>query len=181
MKRENFLDGPSIDVAHMLAAREDRVHRRIEAQTRLGQPTLTLSIVMPGPVKDCALSRQVAEEGRKTVTDLFHARGWGFEIIWSEDAETGPEALYSVDCEEGPLKRAMVVIEETHPLGRLLDLDIHDREGKSVSRKDFGMPARKCLVCGEAAHACSRSRAHSLDKLLTAMQQKLLEWRLGSL
>ena len=43
----------------------------------------------------------------------------------------------------------MVKIEETHPYGRLVDLDVlwGNEELKSLHRGDLGLPPRRCFIC----------------------------------
>lgn len=70
-----------------------------------------------------------------------------------------------LDLEPSQVKAVTTALEETHPLGRLWDMDVLDREGKSLSRIALGYPARRCLVCGAAAKECGRSRKHSYEEL----------------
>ena len=58
-------------------------------------------------------------------------------------------------------------------MGRLWDLDVTDPRLGALSRRSLGLPVRRCLVCGEAAHACARSRAHPLAELLGAIERIL--------
>ena len=177
MSEAGLFDGPDVTLPEMLKAREDRVARRSEAQSNTTWPALTLSVVMPGAVKDCPLSRQLADEARVAIDRVIRDRAWAARLIWSGCDVTGPEALYLVDTTPEKLKRAMVDLEETHPLGRLWDLDVHNSKGEGLSRKQFGLPRRRCLVCGDEAHACARSRAHSLAELLDAMGSMVVRWR----
>jgi holo-ACP synthase len=84
---------------------------------------------------------------------------------------TGPEALVVVDAGSLELKQAMTRLEEENPLGRLWDLDVIDPLRGAISRKSLGRPARRCLLCDEEAHACGRSRAHSLQELQNAIEE----------
>ena len=58
------------------------------------------------------------------------------------------------------LKRAFIEIEETHPLGRFVDYDIHCSD-KSLSRSDFGLTNRKCLICEKEAWVCIKEQTHN--------------------
>jgi holo-ACP synthase len=90
---------------------------------------------------------------------------------------TGPEALLVVDAEAHALKEATTRLEDEHPLGRLWDIDVIDPLRGAISRKDLGQPSRRCLLCAEDAHACARSRAHSLDELQRAMHRMVHAYR----
>ena len=78
--------------------------------------------------------------------------------------------MIAVEAPPGELKRALVDLEAAEVLGRLWDLDVTDPILGALSRQDFGLPVRRCLVCDEPAHACARSRAHSLSELLEVIE-----------
>ncbi|MBK5957025.1 citrate lyase holo-[acyl-carrier protein] synthase [Rhodoplanes elegans] len=168
--------GPAVTIEAMLAARERRVARRRDAFALPDRALVTLSVVMPGPVKDCELSRTTATAARDALDRLFAARGFSATTLAAESGPTGPEALIAVAADPRALKRALVELEELHPLGRLWDLDVAAPGDRAVSRRDLGLPPRRCLVCDAPAHACARSRAHPLDALLTAMEERIDAW-----
>ena len=97
------------------------------------------------------------------------------ESFAAEAGPTGPEALFAVEAPSDELKRALIVLETAEPLGRLWDLDVIDPRLGALSRRSLGLPVRRCIVCDEAAHACARSRAHSLAELLRAIEVILNE------
>lgn len=169
--------GPAVTIEAVLAARDRRVERRREAFARRPDaPIVTISVVMPGPVKDCDLSRRTAAAARDALDRLFAERGWPAATVAVETGPTGPEAMLAVEAEPGPLKQALVSLEETHPLGRLWDLDVAASADRAVSRRDLGLPPRRCLVCDAPAHACARSRAHPHATLLAAMEERIDAW-----
>lgn len=62
----------------------------------------------------------------------------------------------------------MVMIEETHPFGRLFDLDVLWMEGndlKSISRTELGLNTRRCFICNRDAKDCGRSRRHTIEEM----------------
>nr|WP_321526162.1 citrate lyase holo-[acyl-carrier protein] synthase [uncultured Cohaesibacter sp.] len=177
---EGWLVGDEVALPAMLAAREARVRRREAGLAHCCQPTLTLSVVMPGPVKLCPLTRLLFDEALKAVPQAFAVRGVPFEMLWSGTPASGPEALFAVDVGGQDLKRAMVALEETHPLGRLWDLDVHGSDGRSISRRDLGLAPRRCLVCEQPAHACARSRRHGLEEVWASMIRLVSVWQGGA-
>ncbi len=168
-----LFSGPVVELEAVLAAREARVARRQEALSRLGRPMVTVMPVMPGPVKDCPASRRVHEAALDALERLFRDRKWSASRLWEEAGPTGPAALYAVEADSNELKRALIDLEIRHPIGRLWDLDVTDPQIGALSRRSLGLPVRRCLVCGEAAHACARSRAHPLAELLGAVERIL--------
>ena len=81
------------------------------------------------------------------------------------DLETGYEAYLITDLPLLEAKRIAVQIEDTHPLGRLFDIDIIDKDGVPVSRDRVGSHPRRCLVCNREARYCMRMRWHTQEEI----------------
>ena len=161
--------GVGIGIEQMLAAREQRAARQADALARFDRPVVSMTVVMPGPVKNSWLSRRLLAEALQEVEAASDTRGWRLpsrEVLWRK---TGPEALYVVDVNARILKTVMVELEDDHPLGRLWDLDVIAPRQGGLSRRDLGFPARRCLICERPAHVCGRSRAHPLEELLSTI------------
>ena len=92
--------------------------------------------------------------------------------------KTGWEAFFCADASPETLKEITVAIEDRDPVGRLYDMDVIRTDGSKVSREDLHLPGRKCLLCGDPAHACARSRRHSVEEL-TEEIQRILAGRYG--
>jgi holo-ACP synthase len=177
---DDLFSGPAADLEAVLAARDARVARRQSVIDISRRPLISLSIVMPGPVKDCAASRYLRQTALDVLMPALARRGWTADIADIHDSVAGAEAIVAVTAPSNELKLATVEIEDTHPLGRLWDLDVIDPETGAVSRRSLGLPARRCLVCSEPAHACARSRAHPIEELLTAIKTVIDAYRRGA-
>jgi holo-ACP synthase len=164
--------GTPVTLGALLAARDRRVARREQVFAAQPGTVVSVSVVMPGPVKDCGLSRHAQSAALSALDDLFAEQGWIAATLWAETPETGPEALISVSAGAEAVKRATIALEDRNPLGRLWDLDVVTPDG-AVSRRDLNFGPRRCFVCDRAAHECARSRAHSLDALLAVMEEKI--------
>lgn len=77
----------------------------------------------------------------------------------------GCEAFFLLDAPAREVKRCCVALERSHPLGRLWDIDVLRPDGTAVSRRELGLDARRCLLCGREAKLCARSRAHGLEEI----------------
>ena len=71
---------------------------------------------------------------------------------------------------------ATIDIEETHPLGRLFDMDVYDKTGNGISREQLGAPPRRCLLCGQGAKSCGRSRSHTIEELYARVEDIISSW-----
>lgn len=171
------MDGVVVSLAEMLEARDRRAVRQqaLFASHRL--PVLSVTLVTPGPVKVTETSRFVMEMAADELERLFRRTGWPVEAHLPVNEPTGLEALYAIDTEARVLKWAVAALEDDHPLGRLWDLDVLCPMQGGLSRTALGLAPRRCLVCGEPAHACARSRRHPLDELLAAIEERVNAFR----
>jgi holo-ACP synthase len=160
-----------VSLEQLLAARDCRAAYQAAALARFERPLVSITVVMPGPVKDGPLPRHVLTEALREVHAMSSNLEWPVlsrEIRWSD---TGPEAIYVVDAEPQLLKSATVELEDQHALGRLWDLDVIAPGQRMLSREQLGLPARRCLVCERPAAECGRARRHSRQDLLGVIQR----------
>lgn len=166
-----------VTLEEVLRNRERRVELQRAAVEAFGLSLVSVTLVNPGPVKDSPSAREVMTHALRALDALMAERSW--KVLKREVRldPTGPEALLVVDAGALELKQAMTRLEEEHPLGRLWDLDVIDPLRGAISRKSLGLPARRCLLCAEDAHACGRSRAHSLQQLQNAIEEIIHGYR----
>lgn len=151
----------TITLDELLASRD----RRHAMQQRLlamypGLTPVVLTVVMPGSVKQTRSAAIVAQAGLEALQAAFGP----VRVI--RDLRTGYEAYWLTDLGAEEAKRRCVAIEEQHPLGRLMDIDVITADCVPFSRVDLQSPPRRCLICGRPARECMRSAAHPLQQLL---------------
>ena len=156
-----FLKGQDAALQQILLRREARVQTQRELLPR-GRCLVSFSMNIPGQRKRFPLEQKSFEEGLCLLREQFSGQLLEQQLY---SGLTGDEAMLLLDLEPSQVKAVTTALEETHPLGRLWDMDVLDREGKSLSRIALGYPARRCLVCGAAAKECGRSRKHSYEEL----------------
>ncbi len=147
----------------LLASRDAR--RAMQQQLMAANPESTLfclTVVMPGSVKRNEQSLTVAEAA---VDALKHELDDRLTYLDERDLPTGYEAFLLVSMSPDEAKKATCGIEENHPLGRLFDIDVFDREGMPVSRETVGLQPRKCMLCEHEARWCMRNRTHTQEEL----------------
>ena len=83
---------------------------------------------------------------------------------------TGSEAILVVDAPASQVKELTWQLEEGTPLGRLYDMDVLSPDGEKLQRQT----PRRCLICGEAAAGCARSRTHSVPQLQKRTEEESL-------
>ena len=163
LQGEGLLSGALVALHDLLEAREQRAARR-EAFVNEGGVIVSMSVVTPGAVKSCELSRRVAAAAEAALEIAFP----GAERLFSAATVAGPEAFFRVVGDLAEVKRTTVAIENGHPWGRLIDLDVYGSTN-AFSRAEIGVPPRRCLVCSEPAKVCGRAKAHTAEALRAAL------------
>lgn len=79
------------------------------------------------------------------------------------------------------IKHFLMHIEETHPLGRFIDLDLFNEPFKSISRMDIEAPLRTCMLCDKPAIECMRNQNHSLIDIKNHIQTKTIQYLLNDI
>jgi holo-ACP synthase CitX len=160
-------------LAEVLEARDGRAARQKELLARYGGAVISLTPVAPGSVKTGPRFLRIHELGRDAV---LGALAGGTIRVLHEEQRRGPagyETLFAVAGDAREIKRLAVRIEETHPAGRLFDIDVIGGDGAPFGRADLGLPGRLCLICGGPSGDCARSRAHPVEALLARIDEML--------
>lgn len=87
--------------------------------------------------------------------------------------ELGPIVLMIIKEDPPVLKHYCIQLEESHPLGRCVDLDVFVKD-RPISRMDYNLEERPCFVCNAIARECIIKRKHPLYKVTQAFQTRLL-------
>ena len=161
-----------ITLEQLLGARDARYARQLSLTETWPDRTLVcLTVVLPGPVKRDARSLKVAAAAVAAVREVL-------QPVYKElyDLETGYEGYFLIDAPLLDVKKACCEIENTHPYGRLMDLDVLEPVDETVipvSRDRVGEEPRPCLLCGRPARECMRAHTHTYDEVLAAIDRIL--------
>lgn len=157
-----------VTLKELLDSRENRVWHQQELLDKYGGILVSVTLNIPGPIKDKPEYQKVMEWGMEALLAAF-----GVNAIYSETRflKTGAEGYICLNgLEKAEAKYLAVIIESMSPKARLLDVDVMDKDG-AVSRGELGLDARKCLICDEDAKACARSQKHSMEELLAKVNE----------
>ncbi len=161
-----------ITLDQLLQARDDRYARQLALTKEWPDRTLVcLTVVLPGPVKRDARSLKVAEAAVAAVREVLAP-------VYKElyDLETGYEGYFIVEGALLDVKKACCGIENEHPYGRLMDLDVIEPVGETVvpvSRDRVGEEPRRCLLCDRPARECMRAHTHSFGEIVQTIDKIL--------
>lgn len=175
-----------ITLNELLASRDARhaTQQKLLAE-HSGKTLVCLTVVMPGSVKRNQQSLTAAHAAVEAMRKAFVVKeNKGLSPLENPEnpeplapLESPAPTLLELDLETGyeaylitplPLleaKRIAVTIEDTHPLGRLFDIDVINTDGIPVARNDIGEKPRRCLVCDQEARYCMRMRWHTQEEI----------------
>jgi holo-ACP synthase CitX len=159
-----------ISLDQLLESRDARAQHQKDLLGRFpGKSLLCLTVQLPGPEKRNDLSLAIARAGVSAIRQAFQT---SYEEL--RDLETGYEGYFLVSLPADEAKRCTCRIEDTHPLGRLLDIDVMPGVPGHIgpiSRDSLGLSPRKCLLCDNEARYCIRAKTHSTSELLERIGQ----------
>ncbi len=163
----SLTQGIQVELQEVLDSREFRKFKQAELLNRFACPIISFTLAIAGPVKVFPLSIRAFDSGVSLIKDGCSRNK--IQILHFEELHenTGYEAFFAVQGCEYDIKRIMIDIEESHPIGRLLDIDVISPSGVKISRTDLGKRERCCILCTETASVCARSRAHPLEEVVT--------------
>nr|WP_314462013.1 citrate lyase holo-[acyl-carrier protein] synthase [uncultured Clostridium sp.] len=169
-----------VDLEEMLRFRDKKVRIQEELKDKhKGLVTLALAMNIPGPVKTSPDILLAFLEGTKALEQVVSDSGIGIKEMTGISENAGYIKFYALDCfDPAQVKELAVRLEETHPLGRLWDIDVYDKNGVSTSREFLSAPVRKCLICGQDAKGCARSRTHSVEELIREIKKMIHDWKI---
>lgn len=174
-----------MNLEELLASRDARVAHQAQLLGEYpGKTLLCLTVMLPGSVKRSEVSLKIATAAVEAVRS-------GFSPLFEElrDLETGYEGYFMVDLSPVEAKLAAVALEDSHPLGRLFDLDVVVLKNSPflrmnfgpffedgtvlipLGRQELGLPQRLCLLCGKPVRECMRTRAHTTEELLNKINE----------
>ena len=176
-----------ITLDELLASRDARhaMQQKLMAE-HSGKTLVCLTVVMPGSVKRNLQSLTVAHAAVKAMRKAYNIsddllpetelltnelKAEAGECLVERDLNTGYEAYLITPLPLLEAKRVAVDIEDTHPLGRLFDIDVIDAQGIPVSRDRVGGQPRRCLVCDHEARYCMRMRWHTQEEIWARIKQ----------
>ncbi len=157
----------------ILAAKEER-SARIEHLLGDGSSSLVAATMnIPGPRKSSNLINRAFD---LALQDLLVELGCShLFLLHKESGLAGPYALFLIKDTIQPLqmKARLVAFENTHPIGRWLDLDVYLKKGTVLGRDELDLPRRRCFLCDEEATVCRRTAKHSLEQVCAFTEQNL--------
>lgn len=170
---KNFDEGLALKI---LDSREERARRQEELLKTYNSTLISYVLNSPGIYKNLDIYQEIFQVGYEEIVSALGENK--LHLVYDEklEKETGPEGYFLVKADAKKVKAIMCEIENNHKLGRILDIDIFDKDFNQLSRTDLGLEKRSCLVCDEEARICIRARKHSYEDLVKKIENDWLDY-----
>lgn len=157
----------------ILDAREKRGIFIEDLINKYKESLISIRVNYPGSNKNNDICSSILEIFDDIINGLY-----GESIIFRmfETSADGPSLFIIIEEEAASLKRKMMEIEEKHFLGRIIDIDVIDKNNKKISRNQFGYENRKCFLCGDDSRVCARLSRHSNEQLIKYINDRYREY-----
>jgi len=156
-----MLYGDSVELEEMLQCRERRSYIQNTYLAKYHSPVLSFSMNIPGPIKVTNELHCAFKEASALIFNLLKYPPYTIFDTFEVNEKTGDELIICFSGNAKEIKILTTNLEDTHPLGRLFDIDIIDTNGLKLSREVY----RTCLICNRQAQACTHSRRHSVAEM----------------
>ncbi|MDO4642910.1 MAG: citrate lyase holo-[acyl-carrier protein] synthase [Cardiobacteriaceae bacterium] len=153
-------EGKAVTLEEILTARDSRAVRQQNMQAQ-GGVLISLTLAIAGAVKRNPMFDAIFAMAQQAIAQLV-----GMSLAYSVSVDAaGHHALWLVEGDAADWKQKMMTLEMQSPIARLWDIDVIAHDGHALSRTDFSMPSRRCLLCDDDAKVCARERRHTIEDL----------------
>lgn len=154
----------------ILTSREERLFNIKKINNK--NVVLSIKANIPGINKNIKESYVLIRIFKKIIMNKYPALN---EIFY--DSFDGPYCLLEIDTKDvKQFKQAMIELENTHFLGRFIDLDVYDKDRNNLSRQLLHSSKRKCMLCDDDAFICIRKQKHSINELVNKITSSVEEY-----
>lgn len=157
----------------ILVERENRVEYQEKLVEQFKMPIMVIRVNYPGLNKDNQTSQGII---RIIMGVICEALSHSIHNKIVKTTAEGPLVIMCINKEPKDIKLVALDIEEKHPLGRCVDIDVYDIQGVGISRHDLGLGMRKCFICDDIAHNCVRSKKHSKEQVESFIKNRYTEY-----
>ncbi|MCG8485150.1 MAG: citrate lyase holo-[acyl-carrier protein] synthase, partial [Clostridia bacterium] len=141
----------AITLNELLISREERAKKQKCLIQTYKANLISFMVNIPGAPKNTYTSRKLHHEGRDSLKKKLKESNINILYAASYYRVTGAETFILSHADAIKLKEISIHIENNHPLGRLFDFDVINKDFTFISRTDVGYEKRKCLLCDEDA------------------------------
>lgn len=158
-------DSKILAMNRMLEAKEKRYYKIKALTEKYEAPVLSFMLNIPGEDKNFEEAVSFHKKYVEKIKNLLEEKKIKILFEDYENLVTGMEYLAVLDGDGCLIKKLMMEVEEASLGGRLLDIDIYDKDFSQISRSSLGLPERKCIICDDTARTCIKEERHKIEEL----------------
>jgi holo-ACP synthase/triphosphoribosyl-dephospho-CoA synthase len=152
----------------VLLARELRWQTRLALSRGLGSDLMSVTLRAPQALRRDVAFGHAFERLCQRMELFFASQDKVLGLILSTQDAEGPARHYRV-LGADRAKALALRFEDEAPGGALLDIDVMDTQGQTLSRGNLDLPPRACAVCGaRPAAQCIRDGRHCTEETQAA-------------
>lgn len=170
-----MIDSKILAMNRMLEAKEKRYYKIKDLTEIYKAPVLSFMLNIPGEDKNFEEAVSFHKKYVEKIKNLLEENKIKILFEDYQNLVTGMEYLAVLDGDGCVIKKLMMEVEEESMGGRLLDLDIYDKDFSQISRSSLGLPERKCIICGDTARTCIKKERHNLKELEERVREIIKE------
>lgn len=170
-------DSKIIAMQKMLDAKEKRYYKIKALTEKYNLPVLSFMLNIPGEDKNFKEAVDFHKKYIEKIKKLLEENEIKILFEDYENLTTGMEYIGVLDGDGREIKKLMMEVEEESIGGRLLDLDIYDKDFSQISRSSLGLSERKCIICDDLARTCIKKERHSQDELEKKVREILKNYK----
>lgn len=164
-------DSKIVRMQKMLDAKEKRYYKIKALTEKFNSPVLSFMLNIPGEEKNFKEAVKFHRDYIEKIKKILQENNISILEEEYNNLRTGMEYIAAIDCNGKFVKKRMIDLEEKNFGGRLLDIDIYDKDFTQISRSSLGLSERRCIICGDVARTCIKEERHSIEEL----EEKVLE------
>lgn len=168
-------DSKILAMNRMLEAKEKRYYKIKSLTEKFESPVLSFMLNIPGEDKNFKEAVDFHKKYIEKIKNILEENKIKILFEDYEDLITGMEYIGVLEADGREIKKLMMEVEEASIGGRLLDLDIYDKDFSQISRSSLGLPERKCIICGDTARTCIKEERHDIRELEEKVREIIRE------
>lgn len=156
---------------------DEDIKERIKLQDKLikkyNMPLVSIGFNCLTELKMTNVIFNIVRTIEEIVSDIFSP--YIFFILSRETSE-GYNSIFIINKNALDIKKVALQIEETHVLGKCINIDVFNKDTKKISRIDLGKLKRKCYLCNYDVEKCIKNKKHSQQEMIKYAYNKYKQY-----
>jgi len=168
----------SVSLYDSYLCKETRAKKQHQLVKKHANPIITIKAHIPKELRNNLYVKEIIKHAIYAIKHMLNQQNFLCVATDEHKGNAGEEHYFSVQCRSASeLKKYTMIIENTHPLGQLMDLNVMNKNGETISRGSCDLDARQCIICNSIAPECAKKHRHTLSELDNKIKSVLEEFQ----